>query len=152
MKTKVACQCLTIAYIFPQVASGKTIVSLITLWNILVVSIFKSRSNSESIRSTHYKWTPVRRCWRSVFQGWKAWCLAGSFNVINNEERISPRRWEGAHRNFPKILSTDTEPDSLVPFRINGIKVLYLESRLLLGSRFYGPWTYLLHTFILQGL
>lgn len=35
--------------------------------------------------------------------------------------------------------STDIEPDSLVPVRINSIKVLYLESRLLLGSHFYGP-------------
>lgn len=70
---------------------------------------------------------------KSLMLGWVSQC-------INNTEKISLRRQEEAIETFLRYSDiTDTEPDSLVPFKISGIKVLYLESGLLLGSHLHGP-------------
>ena len=74
----------------------------------------------------------------SLMLGWASQC-------ISNIEKISclqRTRERELIETFLGYLDPDTEPESSVPFRINGMKVLYLEYRLLLGSYSYGPWIY----------
>lgn len=73
----------------------------------------------------------------SLMLGWASQC-------ISNIEKICllKTRERELTETFLGCLEPGTEPESSVPFRINGMKVLYLEYRLLLGSYSHGPWIY----------
>lgn len=77
--------------------------------------------------------------------GMESLMLSWASQCISNTEKISclqKTRERELIETFLGCLEPGTEPESSVPFRINGVNVLYLEYRLLLGSYSYGPWIY----------